>query len=347
MDKTEASIQEWRRLFEAAIKFKQQGCWNWMTNEDYFAITDPETGEIGYCVPLGAGGMDYGLNVYRGPQAGAFLRDIVQSYGVDKDTKESMFTTDAISVNFEDRDQLDKKDLGLIRELGYKFRGSGEWPLFRSYKPGLQPWYLDKQEVRFLTVALEQAFVVAERFRENHELNFERDETEYGSGEKRLHLVPQATKNGIVWQDHWLPWHPKGELIEPYLYPDEIRLRQLKKTVRKSKEIWEADFMFADILIGKRGERGQYPRLCLWVNGTSGIILGAEIVENIDCRQQFVDQLLHLLESTKLKPSRIHAASDKAFLALKDTAEKLGIPIVYNPMSLALLHAQEAIQSSF
>lgn len=348
MSQAEASREDWQRLFEAAIKFKRQGSWEWMTDEDYFVMTDPETGETGCCVVLGAGGMEYGLNVYLGPEARAYLHEIRGSLGgvLVEDSEERALSIKAISVNFEDRGQLDKEDLSLIRDLGYTFRGSREWPQFRSYEPGLVPWGLNAQQVGFLTHALEQAFLVGERFRENHEMYFEHDEADEGIGEKRLHRVPQRTEHCIVWRDEWLPWHGEPKVEELYLYPDEVRLHQCKKNYKKSKEIWETDFFFASMMIGDKGERPYYPRLCLWVRREDGTIMTANLVQEADCREQYVEQLLLLLKEADRKPARIEVGSRKAVLALKDSAEKIGIPIRYNPLLDALFDAKMAFESS-
>jgi hypothetical protein len=348
MGQAESTQEEWRRLFEAAIQFKRLGCWEWMDNDDYFVITDPETGETGYCVVLGAGGIDYGLNVYVGPKAGAFLQEISDPFGgsLGRDREELMYSTHAITVNFEDREVLDKEDLNLIRELGYKFRGSRQWPLFRSYEPGLIPWGLNGWQVRFLTVALEQTMGVAERFRENEELYFEHDEADEGIGEKRLHRVPQITESGIVWRDEWLPWKAEGSLIEPYTYPDEIRLQQIRNSLKKSNDIWETDFDYVPVAIGDRGERAFYPRLCLWVHQENGMILDAKILQQPDCREFYVAQMIALLEKANRKPARIETGSTKAYLALKNSAERIGIPLRVNPMVEGLLEAKEAIVSN-
>ncbi|TNJ65153.1 hypothetical protein FE784_16270 [Paenibacillus hemerocallicola] len=340
----EANKEEWRRLFEAAIKFKRQGSWQWMNNDDYFAVTDPGTGELGYCVVLGGGGMEYGLNVYTGPTAGALLQELSGAgEHFEEDSEERMHSTQAISVTFEDRDELDKEDLGLIRELGYKFRGSREWPQFRDYKPGFASWGLNKGQVLFLTHALEQAFLVAERLRVNEELFFEHDEMEHGTGEKRLHRVPQSTENGIVWRDEWLPWHVESLKTEPYEYSDELRLKQCKKNIKKSDEVWETDFSYAYMTIGDKGERPYYPRLCLWVDGRSTMIMDVQLGPHPDCRELYVEQMLRLLEKGNRKPAKIMVGSRKAFLALKNSAENIGIQIEFNPYIPALLEAKEAI----
>lgn len=105
-------------------------------------------------------------------------------------------------------------------------------------------------------------------------------------GEKRLQRVPRVSERGIVWRDEWLPWHMEKSLIEPYTYPDEVRLQQLRKSLAKSKEIWESDFDYAPVPIGNRGERAFYPRLCLWVRR---LVL---------CVFQQCNQLLHVKHHT-------------------------------------------------
>lgn len=340
------ALEEWRQLFEAAIQFKKQASWEWMEDEDYFAVTDPYTGEIGYCVILGAGGMDYGLNVYLGQTAPLLLQEIRSANTFGADTREVMFNTKAIAVNFEDRNVLDKEDLSLIRELGYKFRGSREWPQFRNYSPGFYPWSLTRGEVRFLTVALEQAYEVAGRFRLNHELYFEHDEADEGVGEKRLHRVPRQTPEGVLWRDEWLPWHAEGSLIGPYTFPDELALHQCKK-MKKSRDVWQSDFDFAEMTIGGRGERPFYPRLCIWIDGKTSMIISAQLAEQADCREEYVRQLIELLKTLNRKPARIEVGSVKAYYALKISAEQLGIPLRFHLRLDALLDAKDAINESF
>lgn len=341
------ALEEWRQLFEAAIQFKKQASWEWMEDKDYFAVTDPYTGEIGYCVTLGAGGMDYGLNVYLGQTAPLFLQEIRSDFDTFKgDSREVMFSARAIYVNFEDRTKLDKKDLSLIRELGYKFRGSNEWPQFRNYLPGFVPWSLTLEEVRFLTVALEQAYEVADRFRQNDKLYFGHDEADEGIGEKRLHRVPRQTPEGIFWQDEWLPWRAEGSLIGPYTFPDELALRQCNK-IKQSREVWQTDFDYAKVTIGGRGERPFYPRLCIWVDGKTSMIISAQLAEQADCREEYVRQLIELLKTMNRKPARIEVGSVKAYYTLKISAEQLSIPLRFHSRLDALLDAKEAINESF
>lgn len=342
---SEEHAEDWRRLFEAAAAYKKLACWNWMSDEDYFAVTDPETGELGYCVVMGAGGSVFGLNVYTGPHAAALLKTIRENMSrmADEDNKELMLMMETVTVSFEDRSALSKEDLGLIRSLGLKFRGSGDWPQFRSYNGGYIPWGLHARQVRFLTVALEQTQLVARRFRENTSLYEEHNEQGSGIGRKRLHRYPVKAGDEWIWEDRWLPWYPEKPLYESYLYHDELRLQHMKKNLKKSSQVWETDYDFADIMVGERGERAHYPRLLLWVNRSDGSILDARLSNLADCREMYVEQFFDLLKKAGHKPAAIETGSPKAFHSLQDTAGKLGIKIGYDPYMAALHDARDAI----
>ncbi|NQX67820.1 hypothetical protein HQN90_17000 [Paenibacillus alba] len=347
MANLQATKEEWQQLFEATIQFKNQAPWNWMEDDDYFLITDPESSELGCCVVFGAGKISYGLNVYTGPQARLFLQELS---GVtdqfDDDRIELARSMRAITVGFENRDRLYKDDLQLIRNLGYKFRGAHAWPQFRSFEPGFLPTQPNGQEVRFLIAAIEQTIYVADRFRENHELYFEHDQTAEGTGQKRLHRIPEITSSGVSWSDTWQPWLEDGELLTPYVYPNELQLRQIGKSLKTSTEVWHSDFQYISQAFGEKDERGSYPRLSLWMSASTGLILTSELADNHDFAHDFVEQLLDLLKTSGFKPKSINVRSNKAFFALKDSTDKLGITLKLNFDLPELYMAFEEIEDS-
>ena len=97
-------------------------------------------------------------------------------------------------ASFEDRKIIDKRDYEIIRKLGLKFRGHNEWPLFRSYVPHHLPWFLNREEVKFLTVALQQAIHVCKQFKNDPEMLISPSNTEI------LVRVP-LKKNSSEWKD--------------------------------------------------------------------------------------------------------------------------------------------------
>jgi len=50
---------EWKKLYDVAVEFKELAPWRWMKNDDLFAIQDSSGGETGYCSVMGNGGMEF------------------------------------------------------------------------------------------------------------------------------------------------------------------------------------------------------------------------------------------------------------------------------------------------
>ncbi|HWQ89976.1 MAG TPA: hypothetical protein VN374_08395, partial [Desulfitobacteriaceae bacterium] len=163
------TIEEWNSLYQAAIDFKRAACWEWMYEDDIFGVTDPGTGEIAYCCIMGNNGDHFAIAGYLGVEG---LNGIFEmsSEEIDLDSSDSMFIQKCLMCSFEDREFLLAEDLKQIKQLDLKFRGRNEWPLFRSYEPGLVPWFLSASQCRFLAHILKQALEVALRCRNNKDI---------------------------------------------------------------------------------------------------------------------------------------------------------------------------------
>src|SRR5215204_5553661 len=161
-------IREWRGLYESAIRVKEISPWEWMTETDVFGLRSPETGELGLVSVMGLLGQHYAVSLYLGSEGiHGFLN--LQEMGPFADP-EALIQVPQLQASFEDREELDKRDREVIKELGLKFRGRSAWPMFRSYRPSFFPWFLESGEASFLSVALEQLADVAPRLREDSSL---------------------------------------------------------------------------------------------------------------------------------------------------------------------------------
>ena len=85
---------------------------------------------------MGAGGQEYGLMMYDEQFGYPSLEKIITGAPMNDDFS---FEVSALTVNYVDRDELEKEDYELIREQGLSFRGKKNWIAFRTYEPGLMP----------------------------------------------------------------------------------------------------------------------------------------------------------------------------------------------------------------
>jgi hypothetical protein len=61
-------FQEWRRLYESAVRIKEISPWEWMTETDIFGVRSPETGELGFVSVMGMLGEHYAVSLYLGSE---------------------------------------------------------------------------------------------------------------------------------------------------------------------------------------------------------------------------------------------------------------------------------------
>ena len=193
---------QWRDLYAAANAFKSAVCWQWMENGDIFVVQDPLSRQNFFCAIMGNAGMEFGLVAYRG--YGGFkllhrLLTVEDESDADALSEDLMFLQDSLSCTFDDREALGKKDLEVIRRLGLKYRGRGEWPCFRDYTPGMVPWFLTGSQCVTLTHILEQALVVAMECKKagNNDILF-------GPHDELMLRFARETPDGLKWSARFM-----------------------------------------------------------------------------------------------------------------------------------------------
>ncbi len=320
---TTPTLTYWEKLYDAAVQFKKTSCWEWMGDRDIFGVQDPVSGKIGYCVVLGSMGEVFALAVYRGTEG---LEGITKIHSgmVELELEESMQVQNCLIASFEDREDLQEKDREIIKKLGLKFRGRKEWPLFRSLMPGYVPWFLNKEEARFLTEALQQARAVALRVRDNPELLIPPNADQY--------FVRSSEKKGrkITWRDCFIK--PQAQVIDagekPAYIVDELRLKRIKKAASLRGTILEVDFFYAPYPVQERkGQRPYFPYLCLWVDRKSGLVLKHSLAKHEELTGIFCEKFLNVIEDLKVIPSSVMVRREEAWEMLSPLANALGFEI--------------------
>ena len=89
-----------------------------------------------------------------------------------------------------------------MRKLKLKYSGRNAYPLFRSIQPGCLPWFLDMDQIPFLTHILQQTLDVASRYKEDESLLYPDD---VGDVEMYLLRVPSEQDGEIIWRDEITP----------------------------------------------------------------------------------------------------------------------------------------------
>ncbi len=324
---------ELKNLYQAASNFKTLKCWEWMYDSDIFGIENPENGQIGYCCVMGNLGEVFALAVYLGSEGlEGYLK--TSSGKIDPNDMNALHFQDCLMASFENRDYLAKKDLDIIKALGLKFRGKNEWPLFRNYKPGFHPWYLQRDEVNYLTLVLEQATDICQKFKENQKL--------FNPPQKGLYFVRTACKKGgvICWNDQW--YKPKHLRAKQKAYPDldEFSLRRIKKNIRQSHRIWELDFFYSPFGINE-GERPYFPFIFLIVDHDSQELINFHITNHTTYEREFFEKFLNTIENDKYLPRSLLVKRAETHNLFSTIAQQLNVKIDLKNTLVSLEEAQE------
>jgi hypothetical protein len=337
------SLEDWRNLYDAAVAFKQLECWEWLTDEHIFGVQNPKTGEVSYCCVLGHNEEVYGLAVYMGKKGLDGLLKM-QSGELDPGDSDIIHIQNCLMVSFDDRSFLQSQDFKLIKELGLKFRGSNAWPNFRSYEPGYVPWQLTTQDqVEYLTLVLQQAAELAQRYSYPLDMSFLSEEGEY------LTRVAESNHGSLHWSELWLKPEFGEEQAEAEIRQyqmDELRLTKLQKTVKAKRGIWEIDSFFTPMPVNQ-GNRPFFPQMSMFLNQDDGQILHFHLSEEAGGEMNWGGEFVQLMERLKMMPEEVWLRNEDQLHYIETVLQKCKISAKVVPQLPAIEEAKEGMFQFF
>ena len=313
--------EQWLALHHAFRRYCEAKPWERLANEDVLAVNDPLGHFKGYCVALGDGGVAYGLGVYLGDRG--LLNYLTTMTSEDEPVDVEMLERGlALTAIMGDREELENEERKAMRDLGLKYRGRGRWPIFRSIIPGNWPWYVNADEARFLTIALDNVRDVAERIGQGM--------LDLYAGRAPSEVLTRSLRGG-VWRDEW-------ELLRPPVLPvedhraDTDRLQSISRSTPVGSAVWEvtASYIPTGAQDG-RGTRPYLPTLVMVVEGDSGLILTARMLGRVPSVSEKQEPVLELLEQAERLPGGLVCDRDDTADLLVPIASALGIGLYVGP----------------
>ncbi|MEK6682805.1 MAG: hypothetical protein AABY79_12680 [Nitrospirota bacterium] len=319
MEESRPTLEEWKALYSAAVEFRKIAPWEWMNETDIFGVQNPQTHEIGYCCIMGELGEVLGMALYHGTEGLNGFKKILK-HEVKPDDPDSLFIQDCLLATFENKRFLEKEDIQLINKLGYTFKGKNSWPVFKSYKPGFFPWFLNRDEALYMTAALQQAKEICLRLKENNKL--------LDAPKKSLYLIriPNAVSGSVIWKDEWREPYPLRKRDDSNEPVDEIRMQRIKNTLKQSAAVWEIDFFFAPTPIKEAG-RPFFPYAIMVADHDTGFILNIHLAHNEIYKKEFLERFLSCMEKSSVVPLEILVRKEDAARLFEAYAARLNIKV--------------------
>lgn len=336
------SFKSWRKLFDLAVEIYNLAPWERATEDDFFGVQDPITGEIAFVSVMGMLGDHFAIGAYLGPE-GLYGYWRISDAGPFGDPHE-LLNVPQLQLSFEDKHQLTKKDRDLASKSGHRFRGQNSWPMFRSYKPGFFPWYLEADEVEFLTHILEQCLDVLPRyFIDGTILDPVTDET-------YLVRVPEQKNNDILWHDQQI-MVPEPEEQDMDVPIDPAIIKEFNNLEQKISSVDVDFFMLPSQIQEKKNERPYFGYMLMAVDSKNGMVLATELLAP---KPSFDDMWANLPESFlqtfvkfNLFPKKIQTSSTRLLEIMEPVAKDLGFSITLVDYLPALEEAKDFILTRF
>lgn len=341
-DNNKTDINSWRRLYATADQIKKLAPWQWMEETDVFGVQFPGADEIGYVSVMGRIEEHYAVSVYLGDEALNKFWDI-QNAPQNEENVERILELPQLMASFEDRDMVEKQDRDVIKCLDIKYRGKNGWPLFRSYRPGFYPWFLEQYEIEMLTIALEQTAGMAMRMEDNPTILHMRRERDL------LLRVSQEEGNNLVWKDSVRELPPPSPFTLTFRvdHKEMTTLTQMPHDVRSA----EVDFFMAPAGVAEPGKRPTFTYMLLAVEPESFFILGTELMQATEGLHQMWEEipasLVAIFNKAQFKPKEIRVSSPKLYQFLAPVHKNLGIDVSFHEDLPAIQDVKQSMRDFF
>lgn len=265
----EASLEQWRVLYEAATRIKERKPWEKFWDMDLIGICDGEEEDTVFFSILGRGGECYGIAVYEGYEGLNSFLMLTMQQSLNLSTGYAMFNQKNLTCYWGNREELSNKQRGIIKELGYKYRGKNQWLYFMSFEPGYYPYNMDAEEVQRMGKYFQDLELALQSYDE------EEVDVDFESGNMFLFTFGEDRK---TWHCGQAPLPFTSFQFGNLIITDEELLAELEKT-SQCDAVLEADVMMMGASVAdKKYDRPANPALSLLGDAKSGMVIKFEMV---------------------------------------------------------------------
>lgn len=132
----EATIEQWKELYEAATRIKEMKPQHKFWDLDIIGIREGNEEDTTFYSILGHGGDCYGIVVYEG--LNDFMMLTMQEQ-LNLATDYVMFSQNNLTCYWGNREESTNKQRKNIKEMGYKYRGKNQWLYFLLLRQDIIP----------------------------------------------------------------------------------------------------------------------------------------------------------------------------------------------------------------
>lgn len=330
---------QWKRLYELADRLLTLAPWAWMYDVDLFGVKDPESGEIGYCGFLGSGGGISGFALFRGSNGLFSYERMIEQNPEHVQWLES-YQLDGLLLTFRKPSSLDPEELAFLSETGLPVENRTLIPVLRDHVPGMMPWRVESSRmVDRMCAALEQALLIADRFRRDPDLL----DDSGGMPGRILVRVPEADG---TWSEIWIQ-EPVELSVSDERITNSLFLKSRCSEYSSTSDEWFADVFYFPKPIKIDQERPYLPQMILLVSKRTQAVLGSDHVQPGDISRKIEELFVTTVEASNGLPRAIIATRPESYRYWLPVATALGLDIKLRSDELILEELKASYFDSF
>ena len=312
----EPSQGQWEALYEVAVNLKKLAPWQVLSDTDILILQLPGQDEPVYCSVMGHGDLSYGIAVYPGHESLVRLRRVLEQ---DAHSPELlMLEQNCLVCNFGDREEMEAEDRAVLKQLGLRFRGRGQWIYFRYMIPGQFPWFLDAGQAELLTSALQNLFMLCKCYMEG------KLKPDFDAG---MTLKRWYDPEKELWMNAVTPM-PAPRMERTLDLQDDLLLARLKRSKKVSTRL-EVDSFYLPVPVQE--DKHSPPagvHMALLVDKDSGLVLDQHFAGPDEPDYVIAPTMLVNYMEEHGRPAAVYVRSDWLGSLLKNTCKAAGVRLV-------------------
>jgi hypothetical protein len=318
--RAEASLSQWKRLYDLTIKIKELEPWKQLWDIDLITIFMPDMEEPCYFSIMGKSGEHFGIGTYVGYDGINSFCGIFESQETKVPIEYVMSELNNLSCIFGSREEVPNRQRKIIKDLGLKFRGKNNWIFFESNKKGYIPYILDEKEVVLLTKLYEQLFHALQTLLvDGFKVDFEEGET----------FVRAYDRKTNQWVSFSAPLSFPRSSYSDIVVEDEVFLKRLEKKKGVNTRL-EIDMVYTNAFVEDEGfDRPINPKLLLLVDHDSGVIIYHKLLTPFDEDSKYIFSGVINYINEVGRPPVIYYRNGNIKTVINDLCERVGIRVEY------------------
>lgn len=305
-------LELWEEIYAYAVEIVAFDPWSRFKETDTLALIPKGKRAEHFFSFISESRGQLGIAIYR--DGDAYFDAMDRLHRKNRKKEPVFLLQNATIFLFGDRENVSKENYALIKELGLKCRGRGNWPHFEKYRIGYAPQAIPDAELEELLDDLGNLWMMVK-------LAYENDWEIPADGKSAL-VRTYSKKDDMFYTTLFPIEKPKQISSKVITMDDNPWLRQVRKMPAKGTV--SLDWSYLPTIMDDEGT-DVVPRLLLAVEPKTGLVLKHRLMSPLEDTYGLLFQFITELIELRGKPATIEICDKELENCLADLCQRTGM----------------------